>query len=157
MTLRSTRAHLGTVAAGGALAMLVATTAAAVADGRDSHSDSGESQVSSSQDHNDTQGWNEGGQGWNNIGRDWNHDGNHSPSLYTGRVTARGGLVLRDAPARGSAVIRVEPYGATVHILCRTSGERVGHDNLWYLLTDGTWAWGSAKHIDTIGAAPRRC
>jgi hypothetical protein len=155
MTLRSTLTRLGIAAAGGALATLAATTSPAVADDWDA--DSGASQLSGSQEYNDTLGWNEGGQNWNNSGRDWNHDGNHSARLYKGRVTAHGGLVLRDAPTRGSAVIRVEPYGAIVHIFCKTRGEWVGGNNLWYLLTDGTWAWGSAKYIDNIGAAPRWC
>ncbi|MEV0849219.1 SH3 domain-containing protein [Streptomyces sp. NPDC049954] len=73
------------------------------------------------------------------------------------QVVARSGLLLRDAPTRGSAVIRHEPYGAIVHIYCRTEGDTVDRDNKWYLLTDGTWAWGSARYIKTIGAAPRWC
>lgn len=74
-----------------------------------------------------------------------------------GQVVARSGLLLRDAPTRGSAVIRHEPYGAIVHIYCRTEGDTVDRDNKWYLLTDGTWAWGSARYVKTIGAAPRWC
>ncbi|MZD09161.1 SH3 domain-containing protein [Streptomyces sp. SID5785] len=83
--------------------------------------------------------------------------GGHHPPVYKGRVTAKSGLLLRDAPTRGSRVVRVEPYHAIVPIYCKTSGDNVGGNHLWYLLTDGTWAWGSAKYIDNIGRAPRWC
>ncbi|MEV0119290.1 SH3 domain-containing protein [Streptomyces sp. NPDC059037] len=82
---------------------------------------------------------------------------NDHPRLYKGRVTAKSGLLLRTAPTRGSAVIRSEPYGAIVHIFCKTTGDKVHHNNRWYLLTDGTWAWGSAHYIKDIGPSPRWC
>lgn len=75
---------------------------------------------------------------------------------YEGRVTAHGGLLLRDAPHRGSAVIRTAGRGEIVHIFCRTEGEPVQGNRHWYLLTDGTWAWGSARYIDTH-ETPRWC
>lgn len=75
----------------------------------------------------------------------------------TGRVIAHGGLLLRDAPTRGSAVIRHEPYGALVHIYCKTKGDNVDHNDRWYLLTDGTWAWGSARYIENVAGVPRWC
>jgi hypothetical protein len=28
---------------------------------------------------------------------------------------------------------------------------------VWYLLTNGTWAWGSARYIANVGPAPRSC
>ena len=83
--------------------------------------------------------------------------GHHHPPVYKGRVTAKTGLLLRDAPTRGSRVVRVEPYNKVVSIFCKTSGDNVHGNHLWYLLTDGTWAWGSAKYIDNIGKAPRWC
>ncbi|MGY0018649.1 SH3 domain-containing protein [Streptomyces sp. cg35] len=82
---------------------------------------------------------------------------NNHPPVYWGRVVAKSGLVLRDSPTRGSRVVRTEPYWAKVPIFCKTGGESVGGNHLWYLLTDGTWAWGSAKYINNIGAAPRWC
>ncbi|WP_338700430.1 SH3 domain-containing protein [Streptomyces sp. Q6] len=82
---------------------------------------------------------------------------NNHPPIYKGRVTAKSGLLLRDAPTRGSRVIRTEPYNAIVPIFCKTGGDNVEGNHLWYLLTDGTWAWGSAKYISNIGAAPRWC
>ncbi|WP_055697527.1 SH3 domain-containing protein [Streptomyces silaceus] len=84
-------------------------------------------------------------------------DANNHPPVYKGRVTAKSGLLLRDAPTRGSKVIRSEPYGKVVTIYCKTTGDHVGGNNLWYLLTDGTWAWGAAHYIANIGAAPRWC
>jgi hypothetical protein len=94
------------------------------------------------------------GDGWDGDG---GGGGGHHAPVYKGRVTAKSGLVLRDAPTRGSRVVRVEPYRAIVPIFCKTSGDNVHGNNLWYLLTDGTWAWGSAKYIDNIGQAPRWC
>ncbi|MCA1222349.1 SH3 domain-containing protein [Streptomyces sp. 8L] len=80
-----------------------------------------------------------------------------SAGQYKGRVIARSGLYLRDKPTRGSRVIGLKKYGSIVHIFCKTRGDNVGGNNRWYLLTDGTWAWGSAKYISNIGAAPRWC
>lgn len=76
---------------------------------------------------------------------------------YKGRVIARSGLYLRDRPTRGSRVIRVAAYKSIVHIFCKTRGDNVGGNDRWYLLTDGTWAWGAARYIENIGAAPRWC
>ena len=76
---------------------------------------------------------------------------------YLGKITARTGLLLRDRPTRSSRVVRSEPYGAIVHIFCRTRGGNVNGNTSWYLLTDGTWAWGSAAYIANIGAVPRWC
>ncbi|WP_018535298.1 MULTISPECIES: SH3 domain-containing protein [unclassified Streptomyces] len=82
---------------------------------------------------------------------------NNNPPVYKGRVVAKSGLHLRDAPTRGSRIVRTEPYNAIVPIFCKTGGDNVEGNHLWYLLTDGTWAWGSAKYINNIGAAPRWC
>ncbi|MGC5346809.1 SH3 domain-containing protein [Streptomyces sp. DT24] len=76
---------------------------------------------------------------------------------YLGRVIARTGLLLRDRPTRSSRVVGQVPYGAVVHIFCKTTGDNVDGNNRWYLLTDGTWAWGSARYIENIGPAPRTC
>ncbi len=83
--------------------------------------------------------------------------GDSSSVTYYGRVIARTGLLLRDAPNRGAAVIRSEPYGAVVPIFCKTTGENVDGNDRWYLLTDGTWAWGAARYIENIGTPPRWC
>ncbi|MER7171716.1 SH3 domain-containing protein [Streptomyces mesophilus] len=83
--------------------------------------------------------------------------GNNPPPSYTGRISARNGLILRDSPTRGSRIVRTEPYGAIVHIFCKTRGENIQGNDRWYQLTDGTWAWGAAYYIDNIGPAPRWC
>ncbi|MFC8080559.1 SH3 domain-containing protein [Streptomyces sp. NPDC057307] len=80
-----------------------------------------------------------------------------APREYKGRVIARSGLLLRDKPTRSSRVIGSAAYGQIVHIFCKTRGDNVNGNNRWYLLTDGTWAWGSAAYIDNIGQAPRWC
>ncbi|MFF3206588.1 SH3 domain-containing protein, partial [Streptomyces sp. NPDC002962] len=99
-----------------------------------------------------------GGDNWQSDGGDWQSGGgNHNDSRrYRGRVTASE-LLLRSAPTRASQVIRVAHRGEIVSIFCKTPGQNVQGNSLWYLLTDGTWAWGSARYIDTIGTAPRWC
>lgn len=118
MSLRSHLIKLGTLAAGGALA-LAATAPASAADP--------------------------------------SAEAKPRPHVYKGKVIAKGGLLLREAPTRGSSVVRSEPYGAVVHIFCKTKGQWVDKNNRWYLLTDGTWAWGAARYIKNIGPAPRTC
>jgi uncharacterized protein YgiM (DUF1202 family) len=86
---------------------------------------------------------------------DWGHHHNN-PHLYKGVVTAST-LNLRSAPNRGSQIIRTAHKGEVVSIFCKTGGETVKGNPLWYLLTDGTWAWGAARYIDNIGASPRWC
>ncbi|MFG2810608.1 SH3 domain-containing protein [Streptomyces massasporeus] len=111
-------------------------------------------------------GWNggSGGNGGNQDPNSWsggnnsqsNHNSHTNPSLYRGVVTANT-LALRSAPNRGSQIIRYAHRGDEVNIFCKTGGETVQGNPLWYLLTDGTWAWGAARYIDNIGPAPRWC
>ncbi|MFJ2263415.1 SH3 domain-containing protein [Streptomyces sp. NPDC087844] len=95
------------------------------------------------------------------AGDDWgDHDSSHDSShdrYYKGRISAPGGLHLRDKPTRSSAVIGFAEYGEVVSIFCKTPGQSVKGNPLWYLLADGTWAWGAARYIDNIGASPRWC
>ncbi|MFF7901266.1 SH3 domain-containing protein [Streptomyces sp. NPDC088817] len=79
------------------------------------------------------------------------------PRFTRGVVTARGGLVLRSRPDRGGRVLRVARPGQPVWIHCRTLGQTVDGTRVWYLLSDGVWAWGSARYIATIGPTPRWC
>ncbi|MFD5159557.1 SH3 domain-containing protein [Streptomyces hawaiiensis] len=94
--------------------------------------------------------------GGNGNGHHHGHDGHHDPRLYKGVVTADR-LALRSAPNRGSQIIRFAHRGDVVKIFCKTGGETVQGNPLWYLLTDGTWAWGAARYIDNKGPAPRWC
>lgn len=82
---------------------------------------------------------------------------NGHPRTYKGRVIAKSGLLLRTSPHRGAKVIRSVPYGKVVNIYCKTTGDHVSGNNRWYLLTNGTWAWGAAHYISNIGPAPRWC
>ncbi|UUU30924.1 SH3 domain-containing protein [Streptomyces sp. CA-210063] len=76
--------------------------------------------------------------------------------IVNGEVTARAGLVLRSAPTRGGAAVRVAKYGEIVQIYCRTLSQNIDGNRQWYLLTDGTWAWGSARYI-AAWKTPRWC
>lgn len=83
--------------------------------------------------------------------------GNHgNQGRYKGVVRAQS-LALRSAPNRGSRIIRYAHKGDVVSIFCKVPGDKVNGNPLWYLLTDGTWAWGPAAYIDNIGPAPRWC
>ncbi|MFF9776645.1 SH3 domain-containing protein [Streptomyces sp. NPDC013978] len=83
-------------------------------------------------------------------------DPRESKQIVNGEVVARTGLVLRSAPTRGGSVIRVAHYGEIVKIYCRAEGQSVDGNRQWYLLVDGTWAWGSARFIAPF-KAPRWC
>ncbi|MER5431238.1 SH3 domain-containing protein [Streptomyces sp. NPDC002588] len=101
----------------------------------------------------------QGGQGGQGGQSGQSGQGGHNGSsqrLYRGRVTASR-LLLRSRPTRASQVIRTVHRGEIVSIFCKTSGQNVQGNPLWYLLTDGTWAWGAARYIDNIGEAPRWC
>ena len=135
MSLRSSLTRLAIATAAGVLAGAVAVTPAAASD------DWGAEDPS---------------RGVSDSRGDGHHDGHHDPRLYQGVVTADR-LLLRSAPTRGSQVIRAVHRGDVVSIFCKTPGEKVGGNPLWYLLTDGTWAWGAARFIDNIGPAPRWC
>ncbi|MBD9730904.1 SH3 domain-containing protein [Streptomyces sp. H28] len=100
----------------------------------------------------------QGGNGTGGNG-DWGQTsgGSHGDQgEYRGVVTADK-LALRSAPTRGSQVIRYAHRGQVVSIFCKVPGDNVNGNPLWYLLTDGTWAWGAARYIDNIGPAPRWC
>ncbi|MFE0251802.1 SH3 domain-containing protein [Streptomyces sp. NPDC059010] len=87
---------------------------------------------------------------WGGDGGDWGDQ-----QFTRGRVTAST-LLLRSAPNRGSQVIRTAHQGEIVRIFCQWVGESVQGNNRWYLLADGTWAWGSAQFIETR-RSPRWC
>ncbi|RVU20359.1 SH3 domain-containing protein [Streptomyces antnestii] len=182
MSRRTTFTRLGIGAAGTALAALAASAAPALAapypsapahsapvQASDGWGDDGGGEGGGDGGGDDGGGssWNGGGdEGGGNDGRsDGRSDGreDHHQRLTKGRVTARDGLLLRDAPTRGSRPIRTEPFNAIVTIFCKTRGgdvrgEREGErERTWYLLTDGTWAWGSARFIETFGKSPRSC
>jgi hypothetical protein len=142
---RSSFTRLAIVAAAGVLAATAAVTPA-VADEEGGGNDSSHGR------YDDGQQW---GGDRGDLGR--GDQGRNDPRRYRGRITANGGLTLRSAPNRGARIIRVAPRGEVVSIYCKTSGDSVQGNRLWYLLTDGTWAWGAAYYIDNIGPAPRWC
>jgi hypothetical protein len=136
----SLRSRLSIAVAAGALAVTaLATPAVAGDDPDDPGGDWGQNQTQT-QTQNQSQGQNQ----------------NHNPRLSRGVVTASS-LALRSAPNRGGQIIRWADRGEVVTIFCRTNGQSIQGNRQWYLLTDGTWAWGSARYIRTIGPAPRWC
>ncbi|MEV6498210.1 SH3 domain-containing protein [Streptomyces prunicolor] len=154
MSLSLSLRRIGIAVAAGAL-VTAAAVAPAVADDEWGDEDPGVSRQ-------DDGGWNQqdddnfGGRGDHDNQGDHDHGGHDNPRLYRGVVTA-GQLALRSRPDRGSRVIRYAYRGEHVSIFCKTGGSNVQGNPLWYLLTDGTWAWGSARYIDNIGPAPRWC
>ncbi|MEU6443369.1 hypothetical protein [Streptomyces sp. NPDC047046] len=79
-----------------------------------------------------------------------------TPASAHGRVVAREGLTLRDAPRRAGTEVGRRPYGDSVAIHCAMLGERVRGEDRWYLLTDGTWVATPSRSIATEGV-PRTC
>ncbi|MEV6947787.1 SH3 domain-containing protein [Streptomyces sp. NPDC051172] len=133
MSLRSTLIRLATATAACALVSSVAVSPALADDEWGGGEDPGSGQ-----------------------GGEHDHDHDHD-RLARGVVTAET-LLLRSAPNRGSQVIRVAHRGERVSIFCKTPGQSVDGDNIWYLLPDGTWAWGAARFIEVIGhEQPRWC
>ncbi|MEU9911338.1 SH3 domain-containing protein [Streptomyces sp. NPDC051001] len=130
-----------TVVAGALVAAAAVSPAVANDDWNNSQSDSQNESQSNSQ--SDSRG-------------DWGQHHQSSQRLYKGVVTAST-LRLRSKPTTGSQVIRYAYRGEIVSIFCKTGGQNVDGNHLWYLLTDGTWAWGAARYIDNIGPAPRWC
>ncbi|WP_427764894.1 SH3 domain-containing protein [Streptomyces sp. DSM 41931] len=176
MSLRRPRAPLARrlpiALAAGALAVATAVAPALAADdpGQGQGDQSGQSDWSQQGDTGTGTGTGTGTntgsyqQGGGDQGGDWGNQaggnqagGNHGDQgAYRGVVTAQK-LALRSAPNRGSQVIRYAHKGDVVSIFCKVPGDHVDGNPLWYLLTDGTWAWGPARYIDNIGPAPRWC
>ncbi|MFD5229348.1 SH3 domain-containing protein [Streptomyces qaidamensis] len=152
VSLMSLRTRLSIATAVGLLAAAAAVTPAAAHDDWDPSGGNGSGGNGSS--HHDPNGGS-GGNGGNGSGGNGGN-GHHGQRLYEGVVTADT-LALRSAPNRGSQIIRFAHQGDVVKIFCKTGGETVQGNPLWYLLTDGTWAWGAARYIDNIGPAPRWC
>jgi hypothetical protein len=165
MSLSLSLRRLGIAVAAGALVTAAAVTPA-VADDEWGDEDQGISRQDDDGGRGDyNQQDDDGGRGdyqqGDDDGRgDYNQnqhgDHNNNPRHYRGVVTASQ-LALRSRPDRGSRIIRYAYRGDRVSIFCKTSGSNVQGNHLWYLLTDGTWAWGSARYIDNIGPAPRWC
>jgi uncharacterized protein YgiM (DUF1202 family) len=162
MSLSLSFRRLGIAVAAGALVTAAAVTPA-MADDEWGNDDQG---ISRPQDDD---GWNQRGDEDSDGRGDYNqqsdsdgrgdqdqHGDHDNPRLYKGIVTANE-LALRSRPDRGSRIIGHVHRGQHVSIFCKTRGSNVQGNHLWYLLTDGTWAWGSARYIDNIGAAPRWC
>jgi hypothetical protein len=84
-------------------------------------------------------------------------DGGGRPGPFKGRVIAKSGLLLRDAPHRGAKVVGSVKFGQIVHIKCKVNSDVVDGNPRWYLLTNGKWAWASARFIKNIGPAPVFC
>nr|WSY51813.1 SH3 domain-containing protein [Streptomyces sp. NBC_00886] len=147
MSLSLSLRRLGIAVAAGALVTAAAVTPA-VADDDRGDEDPG---VSRQDD-----GWNQRDDNFDGRGDHDSHGDHDNPRRYRGVVTASQ-LALRSRPDRGSRIIRYAHRGEHVSIFCKTRGSNVQGNHLWYLLTDGTWAWGSARYIDNIGPAPRWC
>ncbi|MEU0410094.1 SH3 domain-containing protein [Streptomyces griseorubiginosus] len=141
----SLRSRFSIAVTAGALAVSAFALPAAAADEWD-----GDPRDDSASHQNQSQNQNQG----QNQGQGQNQS--HNQRLYRGVVTASS-LALRSAPNRGGQIIRYATRGEVVTIFCRTNGQNVQGNRQWYLLTDGTWAWGSARYIRDLGPSPRRC
>ena len=141
MSLRPFLTRLAIGAAACALVTTAAVTPAAAAGDRAGSPDTNRQSAPAQRD--------------NTSDKDRNGPGNTRYS--TGVVTAPGGLALYEWPTRGSRILRVARQGEVLWIYCWTWGENVRGNSVWYLTTDGRWAWGPARYIALIGPAPRSC
>ncbi|MFI8830459.1 SH3 domain-containing protein [Streptomyces afghaniensis] len=162
MSLRSSlTSRLSIAAAAGILATTAAVTPAVADDDWGTGGDPSSDISTAGNDDwsgggNGNQDWNGGGNGNHDPNGGGNGDHHRDPRTTRGVVTANT-LALRSAPNRGSQIIRFAHRGDVVSIFCKWEGESVQGNRTWYLLTDGTWAWGSARFIDPIDRKPRRC
>ncbi len=107
------------------------------------------------------------GEGGYNHGRDHRHHHgrrhddhrlhNARHHHYRGRVIARHGLNVRQRPTTHSRVVGWHANGSILRIRCAVRGESINGNPRWYLLTDGTYGWSSARYVRTLGHAPRWC
>jgi hypothetical protein len=154
MSLRSVRTRVAIAGAAGAMVGAVLVTPAVADDewGGDPQASSQDSQASEA-----SQAAQFAGGGGGDGRGEWEEHGGHGDPRTTRGVVTASTLLLRSAPNRGSQVIRTAHRGEVVNIFCQTQGQSVNGDRRWFLLTDGTWAWGSAFYIRTLGAEPRWC
>ncbi|GGN77845.1 hypothetical protein GCM10011579_060460 [Streptomyces albiflavescens] len=157
MSQRSRYVRLAIVLAAGSLVALAGATPAVAGEGWDPGSGDSREWV----DGWDSSGvsFAEGFDGSESFGEGFaftdGGDGGVSTFTVKGRVNLNGGLILRSSPTRNSRLVRVARNGEIVHIFCKTRGESVNGDSLWYLLDDGgTWSWGPARFIDAVESPP---
>lgn len=62
------------------------------------------------------------------------------------KVTATA-LNARTGPSTSYPVVKTYPNGATLNVLCQTTGQKVGTTSVWDRLADGTWV--SDLHVST--------
>lgn len=55
------------------------------------------------------------------------------------RVTSTGSLNARSGPSTAYPVVATYASGATISVLCQTSGQRIGTTSVWDRLTNGAW------------------
>ncbi|WP_328750471.1 SH3 domain-containing protein [Streptomyces sp. NBC_00285] len=162
----SLRSRLSIAVAAGALAVTALGTPAVAGDDWDGSDGDWGNQQDQTQNQGEGQGQGQGqfqgqGQGQNqdpghHQTQNQNQTQNQTQQLYKGVVTASS-LALRSAPNRGGQIIRWADNGDSVRIFCKTGGQNIDGNSTWYLLTDGTWAWGAARYIHVFGATPRWC
>ncbi|WP_152360121.1 SH3 domain-containing protein [Microlunatus speluncae] len=77
-------------------------------------------------------------------------------TTYRGKVIANGGLAVRSAPTTHAGSTGTIAEGRTITIECKVPSTRVDGNRLWYALS-GNKGWVSARYVDNLGAAPKRC
>jgi uncharacterized protein YgiM (DUF1202 family) len=134
MSLQSTISKVSAVAAAGALAAVMTAGAAVAAPSHQTAQTARTVQAASSMPNDDQ----------------WSH-------FYKGWVVSPIGLLVRSGPSTHHRVIGSLRYGQIVWIECKVHGEWIDGNDRWYKLSNGWWAWSSARYIANIGEAPRWC
>ncbi|WP_327290625.1 SH3 domain-containing protein [Streptomyces sp. NBC_01198] len=60
----------------------------------------------------------------------------------------------RGAPTTRSAAVGSLRPGRTVALTCKTTGEDVEGNSLWYRLDQDPAGWATARYIDNLGPVP---
>lgn len=84
-------------------------------------------------------------------------DGANGNGPYKGRAIAKTGLLVRSGPSQAYPVVGFHEYNSVVDIICKMNGQNVDGNPRWYKLSEGRYAWSSARYIANIGAAPHWC
>ncbi|WP_020013717.1 glycoside hydrolase domain-containing protein [Promicromonospora sukumoe] len=87
---------------------------------------------------------------WGGVTINIDSDNVRAPVATTARnysVTSTSALNGRSGPSSSYPVVRTYAPGATLAVVCQTSGQRVGTTSVWDRLTDGAWV--SDRYVST--------
>lgn len=76
---------------------------------------------------------------------------------YDGKVVSKTRLNVRSLPTTAGAKVGSLARGNVIPIECKVEGTRVDGNPRWYALPPTLGEWVSARYVENVGPAPRRC